>query len=394
MSDTELTGKAVISMRDVEAAARAGARELRVAAKAIVTPAARDALRKAGILLQTGAATAPAGNAAAAPAPSGYGSGVKPAAGSPAAEAQGSCGRSGRCEGCTGCARANQAPASDPERLFHSPEAEVFKAEIVAVGRKLWQRAYVDGNGGNISYRLGPNAVLCTPTLVSKADLTPEDLCLVDMDGKQLAGCRPRTSEILMHLEIYKAVPAAKAVVHCHPPHATAYAITGRVPPTCVIPESEVFIGRVALAPYQTPGTQAFAEAVLPYVKDHNTILLANHGIACWADTVTHAEWYAEVVDTYCHTLMLAAQLGAPLTHIPPEKTADLLAIKKRLGLPDARHGLQCQLCDLPELSGTIALAPHACAPAAGSPGPQELDAIVRAVTDAVVSALAGAGKA
>ena len=134
------------------------------------------------------------------------------------------------------------------------------KAEIIAVGKKLWQRAYVDGNGGNISCRLAENAVLCTPTLVSKADLTAEDLCLVQMDGTQIAGCRPRTSEILMHLEIYKAVPEARAVVHCHPPHATAYAITGRVPPTCVIPESEVFIGQVALVPYETPGTQKFAE--------------------------------------------------------------------------------------------------------------------------------------
>jgi L-fuculose-phosphate aldolase len=395
MRETDLTGKAVLSLRDVEAATRAGVRELGVSAKVIVTPAARDALRKAGISLHTAgidsASTSVA--TATATAPGAYGSGGAPAGASPAAVASGSCGRRGSHEACSGCPRAGQAPASDPQRLFHSTEAETFKAEIVAVGRKLWQRAYVDGNGGNISCRLGPNAVLCTPTLVSKADLTPEDLCLVDMDGRQLAGCRPRTSEILMHLEIYKAVPEAKAVVHCHPPHATAYAITGRVPPTCVIPESEVFIGRVALAPYQTPGTQAFAEAVLPFVKDHNTILLANHGIACWADTVTHAEWYAEVVDTYCHTLMLAAQLGAPLTHIPPDKTADLLAIKKRLGLPDARHGLQeCQLCDMPEPPGSIALPPRACAAAAGPP-PQDLEAIVRAVTDAVVAALADSSK-
>ena len=102
---------------------------------------------------------------------------------------------------------------------------------------------------------------------------------------------KPRTSELLLHLEIYKAVPEAKAVVHCHPPHATAYAITGRVPPNLIIPEFEILVGKVAIAPYETPGTQAFAETVLPYVKQHNTMLLANHGIVCWADTVTHAEW-------------------------------------------------------------------------------------------------------
>jgi L-fuculose-phosphate aldolase len=287
------------------------------------------------------------------------------------------------------------------ERLFGSPDAEKAKAEIIAVGRKLWQRSYVDGNGGNISIRLAENAVLCTPTLVSKADLTPQDLCLVDLDGRQLAGARPRTSEILMHLEIYKNVEQAKAVVHCHPPHATAYAITGHVPPTCVIPEYEVFVGGAALAKYETPGTQAFADAVLPFVKNHNTLLLQNHGIVCWADTVTHAEWYAEVLDTYCWTLMLAQQLGAPITFIPQEKTADLLAIKKRLGLPDSRLDggslKECQLCDLPEMPGAIAVPPPppggrcacggsgSCATAATH---GDVEALVAAVTDAVMAAL------
>ena len=159
--------------------------------------------------------------------------------------------------------------------------------------------------------------MICTPTLVSKYDLTPEDLCLVDLEGKQVAGIKPRTSEIFLHLEIYKEVPEAKSVVHCHPPHATAYAITGRVPPNLVIPEFEVFVGKVAISPYETPGTTKFAQTVLPFVRDHNTVLLANHGIVCWADTVTHAEWYAEVLETYCWTLMLAvAAWRSHLAHI------------------------------------------------------------------------------
>ncbi len=237
-------------------------------------------------------------------------------------------------------------------RLFSTPEAEAIKKEICAVGRKLWMRQFVDGNGGNISYRIGPNEVLCTPTLVSKYDLTPEDISLTDLEGNQIAGSKARTSEILLHLEIYKAVPEAKSVVHCHPPHATAYAITGRVPPNLVIPEFEVFVGKVAISPYETPGTKAFAETVLPYVKEHNTVLLSNHGIVCWADTVTHAEWYAEVLETYCWTLMLAAQLGAPISRISREQHgSDLLAIKKKLGLPDIRFDTsrmkECQLSDL-----------------------------------------------
>ncbi len=238
---------------------------------------------------------------------------------------------------CLAASRPNQTGPDEPVQIFTSPEANRLKEEIVRVGRKLWQRQYVDGNGGNISVRLSPDYILCTPTLCSKGDLRVEDLSLVDLDNYQICGDRPQTSEILLHLEIYKAVPNAKAVIHCHPPYATAHAVAGVVPPGNLIPEQEVFVGPVALAPYETPGTRAFAQTVLPYVKNHNTILLANHGIVCWADTVTHAEWYVEVVDTYCKTIMIASQLRPKLNEIPPEKIADLLTLKKSLGLPDPR---------------------------------------------------------
>lgn len=356
MSTFDLTEFKVIAAMDIAAAAKSGAKSVMLRQGAVITPSARDAAASAGIELST--STTPSAAAAA------------PATGAP-----------------------NSAKW---EALLNSPEAKKAKDEICAVGKKLWHRSYVDGNGGNISYRLTDEAVLCTPTLVSKSDLKPEDMSLVDLDGNQLAGERPRTSEILLHLEIYKAVPEAKGCVHCHPPHATAYAITGRVPPTCIIPEFEVFVGRVAVSPYETPGTKKFAETVIPFAKNHNTILLANHGIICWADTVTHAEWYAEVLETYCTTLLIASQLGSPITFISPGKTNDLLEIKQKLGIPDARHGLQeCQLCDMPEPAGAIAIPPP---PGSGgrsdAPGPDDVDAIVRSVTDAVMAALNSKPKA
>lgn len=227
----------------------------------------------------------------------------------------------------------------DPLDIFHSPAVLAIKEEIVRAGRKLWQRQYVDGNGGNISARVSEEYVVCTPTLLSKGDLQVEDLALVDLENRRICGHRPHTSELLLHLEIYKTVPQAKAVIHCHPPYATAHAVAGVVPQSNLVPEQEVFIGLAALSPYETPGTPEFARTVHSLAKDHNTILLANHGVACWADTVTHAEWYVEIIDTYCKTIMIASHLRPKLPEIPPNKIADLLAIKKKLGmsLPDPR---------------------------------------------------------
>jgi L-fuculose-phosphate aldolase len=226
-----------------------------------------------------------------------------------------------------------------PSAAANSFEADALRAEIIRVGRKLWERGYVDGNGGNISVRLGAKYVLCTPTMMSKRDMEPADICLSDLDGNILAGDRLRTSELLLHLEIYRVNPRARAVVHCHPPYATAFALTGTTPPCGLIPEYEIFIGPAAVAHYETPGTQAFAETVLPFVHDHNTILLANHGIVCWSDTVTHAEWLTEILDNYCKTYLIAQQIGKPLTFIPEEKIKEILVLKRRLGFPDARMG-------------------------------------------------------
>ena len=232
-----------------------------------------------------------------------------------------------------------QAEKESPLELFHSAEANALRAEIIRVGRKMWERQYVDGNGGNISVKLGAEFVLATPTMMSKADMEKADICLSDLNGRILAGDRTLTSELLLHLEIYKANPRARAVVHCHPPYATAFAIVGKVPPNGLIPEYEVMIGPAAIAPYETPGTPAFAETILPFVHEHNTILLKNHGVVCWSDTVTHAEWLCEVMDTYCKTYLIARQIGEPLGVIPDDKIDDILLRKQWMGLPDARMG-------------------------------------------------------
>ena len=277
-----------------------------------------------------------------------------------------------------------------PHQVFNSPEALAAKREIVRAARKLWLREYVDGNRGNISCRLADDYVLCTPTLLSKADVRQADIVMVDLDGNQVAGARRRSSEISLHVAIMREVPEARAVIHCHPPHATAYAMTGRVPPEWLLAEPEVFIGPVARVPYETPGSAACANAVAEQATRHNTLLLVNHGVACWADTVTHAEWHVEIVDTYCRTLILAAQLGAPLVGIPADKVRDLLNLKKTLGLPDARYQLSdAELAERAARQGdgiAETRADRRTRPVTLSPEDQEH--LVRTITDQVSAAL------
>ena len=234
-------------------------------------------------------------------------------------------------------------PFITPDQVedFHrSPEVEALKLEICDIGRRLWQRAYVDGNGGNVSVRVAENVVLCTPTLVSKGFMKPEDLALVDMSGAMLAGSKRRTSELLMHLAIFAAQPKARACVHAHPPTATGYAVCGIQPPSCMIPEMEIFIGQVGVAPYLTPGSPALGEAVSQLAVQHNTILMANHGVVAWGFGVEDAYFKMEILEAYCKTMLVTAQLsqlGTRPNTIPPGQMLELLAIKKTLGIPDSR---------------------------------------------------------
>src|SRR5437899_3988144 len=238
--------KQVISVRDLEEMLRNG-KDVRVLPPdALVTPSARDFLRELeGPVSHRPAALEVRAHVASKPVTS-------------------------------------KSAKSEIEAYFNSPAVHELKLQLCEIGRRLWQRAYVDGNGGNIAIRVGEDIALCTPTLVSKGFMKPEDMCLVDLEGNQLAGARKRTSEILMHLQIMKRQPKACATVHCHPPHATAFAVAGVEPPTCMIPEIEVFIGKVPIAPYRTPGTPEMGKLVADLVDNHNTVLMGNHGAVAW----------------------------------------------------------------------------------------------------------------
>jgi len=225
---------------------------------------------------------------------------------------------------------------------FNNPK---IKAQICEIGRRVYNKGFAAANDGNISHRVGENEVLCSPTMICKGFMTPDDICLVDLDGNQLAGKRKRTSEILLHLTIMKHRPDVKAVVHCHPPHATAFAVAGEPIPQCILPEVEVFMGEVPIAPYETPGGQEFADTVLPFLKATNTVILKNHGTVSFGKDLEDAYWKTEILDAYCRILMLAKQLGN-IDFFSEQQTRELLDLKQRLGFDDPRfHVEDCDLC-------------------------------------------------
>lgn len=288
-----------------------------------------------------------------------------------------------------------------------------LKETICEIGRRLYNRGFAAANDGNISIRLGDNRFLCTPTGVSKGFLKPEDMCVVDLDGKQISGVKRRTSEILLHLAIYKERPDIGGVVHCHPPHATAFAVAGEPIPKCVLPEVEVFLGEVPIAKYETPGTQRFAETILPYLRDCNTIILANHGTVAFAKDLMTAYFNTEIIDAYCRILLLAHQLG-PINYLSEQHVGELMDFKKRLGIDDPRiHMKDCDLCGnsvFREGYKDAAPASHAFVPpeaanscsglsprddrptptpsAAPSSNGTDLEALVASITDQVMKSL------
>ncbi|HID75237.1 MAG TPA: class II aldolase/adducin family protein [Planctomycetaceae bacterium] len=285
--------------------------------------------------------------------------------------------------------------------------AELFKIkqQICEIGDRLYKKGFAAANDGNISYRISEKEVVCTPTLTCKGFMKPDDLCIVDMDGNQLDGRRKRTSEVMLHLAIMKARPDIRAVVHCHPPHATAFGIAREPVPQCVLPEVEVFLGDVPIARYEVPGSEAFAKTVLPFVDKTKVVILANHGTVSYDAELEKAYWWTEILDAYCRMLMLARSLGHIHYFTEPEARA-LLELKEKWGYRDPRSELQnCDICSNDvfrdswkeaDVAPKAFQPPRFCSrsnnPPEGNPAPalsqREQEALIQAVTDQVMAAL------
>src|ERR671918_124110 len=187
---------------------------------------------------------------------------------------------------------------------------EQIRAEIVEVGRRLYARAYVASNDGNISVRLDETRLITTPKSVSKGFMTPDMMVIVDYAGRKLAGDRDPSSELPMHLEIYRSRPDARAVVHALPPLATGFAVAGIPLTRAVLAEVITTLGSIPIAAYGTPSTAELPEAVRKYIKAHDGMLLANHGAVTCGPTVMAAYFKMETIEHFARISLVARLLG------------------------------------------------------------------------------------
>ncbi len=204
-----------------------------------------------------------------------------------------------------------------------------LKAKLCEIGARAYARELVDGTGGNFSCRLDDGLILCTPTLTCKGRMAPDDLCIVDPDGRPVSAPRPVSSEVQLHLALYKANPDTGAVVHTHPPYATTLAVLGEHLPTGILPEGDVFLGAVPLVPYRTPGTPALGAALAPLARSHVAALLQNHGAVTWGPDVETAYVLTETLEAVSRVYCQARVLGQ-LNLIPPERQEELAALRER----------------------------------------------------------------
>ena len=256
-----------------------------------------------------------------------------------------------------------------------------IKKQICDIGKRIYDRNMVAANDGNISVKLNDNEFLCTPTGVSKGFMTPEFICKVDADGNVIQankGFRP-SSEIKMHMRVYKKRPDVGSVVHAHPTFATSFAIAGIPLTQPIMPEAVIALGCVPIAPYGTPSTMEIPDAVEPYLEHFDAVLLESHGALTWSTDLLAAYMKMESVEFYAELLYKARQLGGP-KEFSPENVQKLYEIRRKMGLP-GRHP-----ADLCQNKGKANC--HNCGSCSSSGNAQDSQELVAAITKKVLEQL------
>ncbi len=223
--------------------------------------------------------------------------------------------------------------------------------EVLQVCRRLYQRGLVAGTDGNVSVRLSNKHLLATPTGMSKGFLEPDDLVVCDMQGQQIQGKRRLTTEIKIHLAAYAERPDVCAVVHAHPPYATAFAVANKTMDERIMPEAYIAVGKVALAAYGTPSTEELEKNIRPTVADHDAILLANHGAMTFGRDVTAAYHRMEALEQLARISALAHLVGEA-RQLSADEIARLEAIRSVYG--NADKNVPCFQCGWEPSPGNV----------------------------------------
>ncbi len=204
--------------------------------------------------------------------------------------------------------------------------------QLVYFGKLLHQEAFVAATDGNLSVRLDDHRILATPTAIGKAMMRVNDMVIVDEAGVKLKGSRDASSEIEMHLTIYKLRPDIKAVVHAHPCTATAFACAGIALDEPLCSELVMTLGAVPLAPYGTTGTSELSESLMPFIPYYNAILMANHGVVSYGRTLCEAYQRMEAVEHFARIVLATRQIGKQ-TLLDGDKIQKLLNAKSRYSM-------------------------------------------------------------
>ena len=208
------------------------------------------------------------------------------------------------------------------------------KAMIVELGKRMYAKGYVSGSDGNITIKVGENVVWATPTGVCKGYMAENMLVKMDLDGNIIEkGEYNSTSEIKMHLRVYKENPDVQAVVHAHPPVGTAFAVAGMEIDEPMMAENVVFLGAIPCAKYAKPGSQEVPDSVAPFCKEYNGCFLANHGTLTWGDNPLEAYYRLESLENCCNIqLLLKNQLGHA-NLLTKEQVEELYKLREASGI-------------------------------------------------------------
>ena len=217
-----------------------------------------------------------------------------------------------------------------------------IKKQICEVGHKLYAKGFVAANDGNISVKVSDNEYYCTPTGVSKGDLTPDMIIRIDGTGKKIEGKLNPSSEIKMHLRVYRERPDVTAVVHAHPPVATAFTVAGVELDKYILPEAVLTIGNVPTCEYGTPSTMEIPDSLMPYIQNHDAFLLKNHGALTVGNSLQKAQFVMEEVEFNAIICKYAMELGG-VEEIPCEQLEKLMELRKKMQIPGRHPG--CKRC-------------------------------------------------